>query len=362
MSFYTELIQFLLALFRLLSNIVVPPHICAAISIMHITAMPYIYIAIDLFKDFVMIFSLPIIAMSLATLSFRNIVDFVCMVIIFTVPCIIINKLGIKNLIISILIIRLISALKETIVTPSRFIKKVQNELNIGKYLLFDLNWWFYFVDDTISIDRQEFCDKFIELCESNRIQIPTKEILSKLDNMCICAFIILISTFSCSPDLVFNAFGIDNNILKQFEIKTFMEYNTLLYVLKKYFVLSRLNHINGKLRTDEYTCMVVYSDKREICIVEKSPNNRVQTTVKLLVNTTTFNIVDIKEIENDLFNRGYNNKVILGYIAYFIAYYRDTRDAASHKLVKSFLVGFLEEEERLCLSYSGKKRFINFN
>jgi hypothetical protein len=234
--------------------------------------------------------------------------------------------IGVKTLIISVLAIRLISALNEFIVTPSRFIEHVQNQLNIGKYSCFDFNWWFYSADDTIPIDRQEFCDKFKEICELCRIQIPTKEILSKLDNMCICAFIILISTifqiFSCSPDLVFKTLGIDNNILEQFEIKTFMEYNTLLYVLKKYLVFSQLQHINGKLIVEEYTSsMIVYSDKRAICIVEKSPNNRVQTTVKLLVNTSTFNIVDIKSIENDLFNQGYN-KVILKYVAYWVAYY----------------------------------------
>jgi hypothetical protein len=251
------------------------------------------------------------------------------MVIVFTVKGIFMNRvlqyIGIKITIIisiiSILVIRLASAINEFIATPSRFIKQVQNKLNIGKYSLF--NYWFYRVDDTRSIDRQEFCDKFTEICESLRIQIPTQEILPKLDNMCICAFIILISTFSCSPDLVFNALGIDNNILKQFEIKTFMEYNTLLYVLKKYLVFSQLQHINGKLIVEEHNaCMAVYSDKKAICIVGQSPNNKVQTTVKLLVDTITFNIVDIIEIENDLYNRGYN-KIILKYIAYWSAYYK---------------------------------------
>lgn len=332
MAFYTEFIQFLFTPFRLLSNIVAPPHICVAISMF---LQPYINIAIDLFEDFVLISSLYIINTHLVTLSFRNIVDFVCGYIVFAAPGIIINKLifyiGVKILIISVLAIRLISALREFIVTPSRFIEHVQNQLNIGKYSRFDFNWWFYIVDDTISIDRQEFCNKFRKICESNRIQIPTKETLPKLDNMYICAFIILISTifqlFSCSPDLVFKTLGIDNNIFKQFQIKTFMEYNILLYVLKKYFVFSQLQHINGKLIVEEYTCMIVYSDKRAICIVQKSPNNRVQTTVKLLVNTSTFNIVDIKSIENDLYNQGYN-KVILKYIAYWHAYYTDQKNS----------------------------------
>jgi hypothetical protein len=309
---------------------VAPPHICVAISMF---LQPYIYIAIDSFEDFVLLSSLYIINTHLVTLSFRNIVDFVCKYIVFAIPVIIINKLifyiGVKTLIISVLAIRPISALKEFIVTPSRFIEHVQNQLNIGKYSRFDFNYWFYSVDDTIPIDRQEFCDKFKEICKSNRIEIPTKEILSKLDNMCICAFIILISTFSCSLDLVFKTLGIDNNILKQFEIKTFMEYNTLLYVLKKYLVFNELQHINGKLIVEEYTSsMIVYSDKRAICIVEKSPNNRVQTTVKLLVNTSATNFsssVDIKSIENDLFNQGYN-KVILKYVAYWIAFFNNQK------------------------------------
>jgi hypothetical protein len=117
MSFYTEFIQFLLGLFRLLSNIVALPHICVVIS------------------------SLYIINTHLVTLSFRNIVNFVCRYIVFATLGIIINRLifyiGVKILIISVLAIRLISALKEFIVTPSRFIEHVQNQLNIGKVFTF---------------------------------------------------------------------------------------------------------------------------------------------------------------------------------------------------------------------------------